>query len=74
MTKCQQLKLKDFRINRYFTVFPVFRSKIAGDARKAIEDGIKKSVITNKTAVQLNHTVVQMIEASAEVVEENRTI
>ena len=43
--------------------------KIAGDARKAIEEGTKKSVITNKTAAQLNHTIVQMIEASAEVVE-----
>ena len=41
--------------------------KIAGDARKAIEQETGKSVITNKTAAQLNHTVVQMIEASAEV-------
>ena len=41
--------------------------KIAGDARKAIEQETGKSVIANKTAAQLNHTVVQMIEASAEV-------
>ena len=40
--------------------------KIAGDAREAIEQETGKSVITNKTAAQLNHTVVQMIEASAE--------
>ncbi|MBO4262163.1 MAG: phage antirepressor protein, partial [Clostridia bacterium] len=36
--------------------------KIAGDARKAIEKETGKPVITNKTAGQLNHTVVQMIE------------
>ena len=41
--------------------------KIAGDARKAIEKETGKPVITNKTAGQLNHTVVQMIEASAQV-------
>ena len=43
--------------------------KIAGDARKAIEKETGKPVITNKTAGQLNHTVVQMIEASVEVSE-----
>ena len=43
--------------------------KIAGDARKAIENETGKPVITNKTASQLNHTVVQMIEASVEVSE-----
>ena len=46
--------------------------KIAGDARKAIEEETKKPVITNKTAAQLNHTIVQMIEASAEAVKENK--
>ena len=44
--------------------------KIAGDARKAIEQESGKSVITDKTAAQLNHTVVQMIEASAEVTDQ----
>ena len=48
--------------------------KIAGDARKAIEQETGKSVITNKTAVQLNHTVVQMIEASAEAVETTEAV
>ena len=43
--------------------------KIAGDARKAIEKETGKPVITNKTAGQLNHTVVQMIETSVEVSE-----
>ena len=41
--------------------------KVAGDARKAIEDGTGKSVITKNTASQLNHVVTQMIEASASV-------
>lgn len=43
--------------------------KIAGDARKAIEKETGKTVITEKNAAQLNHTVIQMIEASAEVSE-----
>ena len=43
--------------------------KIAGDARKAIEKETGKPVITNKTASQLNHTVVQMIETSVKVSE-----
>lgn len=43
--------------------------KIAGDARMAIEQETGKPVITNKTAAQLNHTVIQMIEASVEAVE-----
>ena len=45
--------------------------KIAGDARKAIEKETGKPVITNKTAGQLNHTVVQMIEASVEIAKKN---
>ena len=44
--------------------------KIAGDAKKAIERETGKPVITSKTAAQLNHTVVQMIEASVEVSKE----
>ena len=39
--------------------------QIAGDARKAIEEGIGKSVITSQNAMQLNHVVTHMIEASA---------
>ncbi|WP_297964277.1 Bro-N domain-containing protein [uncultured Anaerovibrio sp.] len=47
--------------------------KVAGDARKAIEEGTGKSVITSKKASELNHVVIQMIEASANTVleEEN---
>ena len=46
---------------------------MAGDARKAIEEGTGKSVITSKKASELNHVVTQMIEASANTVleEEN---
>ena len=43
--------------------------KVAGDARKAIEAGTGKSVITKSTASQLNHVITQMIEASASVSE-----
>ena len=39
--------------------------QVAGDARRAIEQGTGKPVITNKNAAQLNHVVAQMIEASA---------
>ena len=45
--------------------------KIAGDARKAIENQTGKKIITSKTATQLNHTVVQMIEVSVEVSDES---
>ncbi len=38
---------------------------IAGNARKAIEAQTGKPVITNQNAAQLNHVVMQMIEASA---------
>ena len=41
--------------------------KIAGDARKAIEDETGKTVITGQNASQLNHVVTQMIEASASI-------
>ena len=43
--------------------------KVAGDARKAIEAGIGKSVITSKNANQLNHVVTQMIETCSNVTE-----
>ena len=39
--------------------------KVAGDARKSIEAGTGKSVITRRKASELNHVVTQMIEASA---------
>ena len=45
--------------------------KVAGDARKAIEKGTGKAVITNKNAMELNHVVTQMIEASVNVVIDN---
>lgn len=40
--------------------------KVAGDARKAIEAGTGKPVITSKKASELDHVVTQMIEASVE--------
>lgn len=43
--------------------------KVAGDARKAIEAGTGKTIITNKKAAELNHVVTEMIEASAGAVE-----
>ncbi len=43
--------------------------KIAGNARKALEEETGKSVITSQNAAQLNHVVTQMIEASAKVAE-----
>ena len=39
--------------------------QVAGDARRAIEQGTGKPGSTNKNAAQLNHVVAQMIEASA---------
>ena len=44
--------------------------KVAGDARKAIEEGTGKPIITSKNALQLNHVVTQMIEASASAFDE----
>ena len=41
--------------------------KVAGDARKAIEEGTGKPVITCQNASQLNHVVTQMIETSIDV-------
>ena len=39
---------------------------MAGNARKAIEEGTGKSVITSQNAAQLNQVVTQMIEAGAD--------
>ena len=49
------------------TQYPLLNeaAKVAGDARKAIEAGTGKPVITNQKASELNHVVTQMIEASA---------
>ena len=46
--------------------------KVAGDARKAIEAGTGKTIITNKKAAELNHVVTEMIEASAGAVEKGK--
>lgn len=43
--------------------------KVAGDARKAIEAGTGKPIITSKKASELNHVVMQMIEASVSAVQ-----
>lgn len=43
--------------------------KVAGDARKAIEEGTGKPVITFQNASQLNHVITQMIETSISVSE-----
>lgn len=44
--------------------------KVAGDARKAIEEGAGRSIITSKKAMELNHVVTKMIDASANVIQE----
>ena len=46
--------------------------RIAGNARKALEEETGKPVITDKNAVQLNHVITQMIEASAEASEKGK--
>jgi len=46
--------------------------KVAGDARKAIETGTGKSIITSKKATELNHVVTEMIEVSAGVAEKGK--
>ena len=43
--------------------------QVAGDARRTIEQGTGKPIITSKNAAQLNHVVAQMIEASASAVD-----
>ena len=45
--------------------------KIAGSARKAIEEETGKLVITSQNAMQLNHVVAHMIETSAKAVNED---
>lgn len=44
--------------------------KVAGEARRAIESGTGRSLITNKTARELNHVVTLMIDASVSMSEE----
>ena len=44
--------------------------KVAGEARRAIESGTGRSLITNKTARELNHVVTRMIDASVSMSEE----
>ena len=44
--------------------------KIAGNARKELEQELGKTVITSKTALELNHIVTGMIEQSADMTEE----
>lgn len=44
---------------------------VAGNARKDLESRLGHSVITSRNAVQLNHVVTQMIEASASVPQPN---
>lgn len=43
--------------------------RVAGDARRTIEQGTGKPIVTSKNAAQLNHVVTQMIEASASAVD-----
>ena len=44
--------------------------KVAKDARKAIESGTGRPLITSKTARELDHVVTQIIDASAAVSED----
>lgn len=46
---------------------------VAGNARKDLEQRLGKPIITNQNAAQLNHVVSQMIEASIEAVDEEKT-
>lgn len=43
--------------------------RVAGDARRTIEQGTGKPIVTSKNAAQFNHVVTQMIEASASAVD-----
>lgn len=45
---------------------------VAGNARRDLEKQLGRSVITSENAAQLNHVVIQMIEASAAAVDEAR--
>lgn len=65
VTKCHQLKMKspkDFEENKGVANRG---GNIAGNARKALEEELGHSVITSENAMQLNHVVEAMIEASA---------
>ena len=46
--------------------------KVAGDARKAIEQQTGVSVITSKNAAQLNQVVTNLIEATSEIPDKNK--
>ena len=46
--------------------------KVAGDARKAIEQQTGVPVITSKNAVQLNQVVTNLIEATSEIPDKNK--
>lgn len=46
---------------------------IAGNARMDLEQRLGRPVITSQNAAQLNHVVMQMIEASASAADENKT-
>ena len=45
--------------------------EVAGVARKALEERTGKPVITEKNAVQLNAVVTELIELSAQVIDES---
>lgn len=45
--------------------------EVAGNARRDIESRTGKSVITSKNAAELNAAVIEMIESSAEIADEN---
>ena len=46
---------------------------VAGNARKDLEQRLGRPVITSQSAVQLNHVVTQMIEASASAADDDKT-
>ena len=47
--------------------------KVAGDARKAIEQQTGVPVITSKNAAQLNHVVTNLIEATDEIASKDKS-
>ena len=47
--------------------------KVAGDARKAIEQQTGVPVITSKNAVQLNQVVTNLIEAADEIASKDKS-
>ena len=50
-----------------------FGGKVAGDARKAIEQQTGVPVITSKNAVQLNQVVTSLIEATDEIANKDKS-